>query len=89
MARRPNIAAAGIDLAFAVLAFASGLAGAAVLYAILIFLGAAGSWGWMRRAALARMALAQRSANSALALGLMAVVLGGAYWLGLALGGHA
>jgi hypothetical protein len=86
-ARRPNIAAAGADFAFALLAFVSGWAGAPATYAVLVFLGAAAVWGWTRRAALARMALTQLILNAALALALLAIVLAGAYWLGLQLRG--
>lgn len=76
-----------MDLAFAGLAFASGLFGAPVSYGVLVFLGTAAAWGWTRREVLARMDLMHRLRNGALALGLMAVVLGGAYWLGLTLRG--
>lgn len=86
--RRPNIAAAGVDLAFAVLAFAAGLTGAPLGYAALVFTGAAIVWGWTRRAVLERMSWPQRAANGALALGMLAVVLSLAYWIGSMLGGH-
>ena len=81
--RRPNALAALADLAFAVVAFASGWAGAPLTYVGLIFLGAAFVWAWTRRAVLARMELGQRLGNAALALGLIGVVLGVSYWLGL------
>ncbi len=86
--RRPNIGAAGADFAFAVLAFASGWAGAPLLYAGLVFLGAAAVWAWTRRAALRNITRHRMLANSALALALLAGVLGGAYWIGLMAGGH-
>lgn len=86
--RRPNIASAGADLAFALLALIAGLAGAPLLYAALVFAGAVIVWAWTRRAALARMAWPQRVTNGALALAMLAVVLGLAYWMGLMLGGH-
>jgi|CXWL01.1.fsa_nt_gi hypothetical protein len=86
-ARRPNIRAAGADLAFALLAFASGWAGTPRAYAGLVFLGAAIVWAWSRRTALSRMEPMQRLANTALALALLAVVLGGAYSLGALLNG--
>ena len=85
--RRPNPTAALMDLAFAGLGFASGLLGAPVTYALLVFLGAAAAWGWTRRDVLARMEPMHRLSNAALALGLLAVVLGGAYWIGLTLRG--
>lgn len=89
MARRPNLTVAGADFAFAVLAFASGWLGAPLGYAALVFLGATGVWAWTRRAALRAMAPAHLLTNTALALAMMAVVLGGAYWLALLLRGQA
>ncbi len=86
-ARRPNIAAAGADLAFAALAFVSGWAGAPLGYATLVFLGAALAWAYMRRTALRTMTRARLLTNTALALAMLAVVLAGAYWLGLQLRG--
>ena len=86
--RRPNIGAAGADFAFATLAFASGWAGAPLLYAGLVFLGAAAVWAWTRRAALRNMTRTRLITNAALALAVLAGVLTGAYWLGLAAGGH-
>jgi hypothetical protein len=76
-----------MDLAFAGLAFASGLLGASLSYALLVFLGAGAAWGWTRRDVLARMDPMRRLSNAALALGLLGVVLGGAYWIGLTLRG--
>lgn len=87
--RRPNIASAGADLAFAALALIAGWLGATLAQAALIFLAAAAVWAWTRRRVLAGMPLAQRATNSALALIMIAVVLSLAYWLGLMLGGHA
>jgi hypothetical protein len=76
-----------MDLAFAGLAFASGLLGVSLSYALLVFLGAGAAWGWTRRDVLARMDPMCRLSNAALALGLMAIVLGAAYWIGLTLRG--
>ena len=86
--RRPNIGAAGADFAFAMLAFASGWAGVPLLYAALVFLGAAAVWAWTRRTALRDITRTRLITNAALALALLAGVLGGAYWIGLAAGGH-
>ena len=86
--RRPNIASAGVDFAFAALALVSGWLGATLIYAAMIFVGAVAAWAWTRRSALARMEPAQRATKGALALAMLAVVLGLAYWIGLALGGH-
>lgn len=85
--RRPNFRAALADFGFAALAFAGGWAGAPIVYAGLVFLGAAASWAWTRRAALSRMAPTQMLGAAALALGMLLVVLGAAYWLGLQLRG--
>ncbi len=87
-ARRPNLGAAGADLAFAALAFVAGYLGAAVWFAGLIALGAAIVWAWLRRATLANMDPARLAASTAVALAVLVVVLGGAYWLGLSLRGN-
>lgn len=86
--RRPNIASAGTDLVFALLALVIGLAGGPPRYAALVFAVSAIVWAWTRRTALGRMQWTQRATNGALALGMLAVVLGLAYWMGLMLGGH-
>jgi hypothetical protein len=86
--RRPNIASAGADLAFALLALVTGWIGAPIWHAALVFAGAAIVWAWTRRSVLGRMAWLQRVTNGALALAMLAVVLGLAYWIGLMLGGH-
>lgn len=88
MMRRPNISSAFTDLAFAVLAFIAGLAGAPTTYAVLIGLGAAVSWAWTRRNALAAMPLERRATNALLALAMIGAVLAVLYWIGLATGGH-
>lgn len=88
MMRRPNIRSAVTDLAFAALAFIAGVAGAPLAYAALIALGAAVSWGWLRRATLAATPLPRLAVNTALALGMIGAVLGVLYWIGLATGGH-
>ncbi|MGE0742415.1 MAG: hypothetical protein AB7O98_13825 [Hyphomonadaceae bacterium] len=86
--RRPNIASAGVDLAFAALALIAGALGASLMAAGTIFAGAALLWAWTRRGPLSRMDMRQRATNSALALAMLAAVLGVAYWIGLGLGGH-
>jgi hypothetical protein len=73
---------------FAAAALISGLAGAPFLAAFLVFLSAALVWGWTRRNVLARMDWRMQATNGALALGMLAVVLGLAYWIGLTFGGH-
>ena len=86
--RKPNIRSAAGDLGFAAVAFMLGLLGATLAYAALALLGAAVLWAWTRREALARMDWRMRATNGALALGMLAVVLGVLYWIGLTFGGH-
>ncbi len=86
--RRPNIANAGADLAFAVLAFVAGIMGAPAWGAALVAFAAALVWYWTRRAALVRMDANRRAASVAVALVMLAIVLGGAYWAGLAIRGN-
>jgi hypothetical protein len=86
--RKPNIRSAAADLAFAAVALVLGLAGLPMIYAGIAFLGAVFVWGWTRRETLARMDWRMRATNSALALAMLAVVLGVLYWIGLAFGGH-
>jgi hypothetical protein len=88
MQRRPNIASAGWDFAFAVLALIAGWLGASLPYALGVFTAAVIAWAWMRRNSLAALPLAQRFVQGAIALVMIAVVLGLAYWIGLMLGGH-
>lgn len=88
VAKRPNIASAGADLAFAALALVAGLAGAAPLYAAAVFVGSVIVWGWTRRHALGRMAMQQRLTQGAIALVMLAAVIGVMYWIGLTFGGH-
>jgi len=87
-ARKPNFAAAGADFGFAVLALVLGWLGAPLAGFALCLLAAMAVWAWLRWAALRQMALSLRLTNTALALLMIGAVLGGAYWLGLALGGH-
>ena len=87
-ARKPNMAAAGADFGFAVLALVLGWLGAPLAGFALCFLTAIATWAALRWTALTQMTLALRLTNTALALLMIGAVLGGAYWLGLALGGH-
>ena len=86
--RKPNIASAGWDFAFAVLALIAGWVGATAPYAIGVFVAASIAWAWLRRNSLAALPLSQRFVQGAIALVMIAVVLAIAYWIGLALGGH-
>lgn len=87
-ARKPNMAAAGADFGFAVLALALGWLGAPLAGFALCLVAAIVAWAALRWAALNQMTLALRLTNTALALLMIGAVLGGAYWLGLALGGR-
>ncbi len=87
--RKPNIASAGWDFAFALLALIAGWLGATPPYAIGVFLAACVAWAWMRRNSLAALPLTQRLVQGAIALVMIAVVLAIAYWIGLMLGGHS
>ncbi|MBK8542842.1 MAG: hypothetical protein IPL62_04265 [Caulobacteraceae bacterium] len=87
MQRRPNIGSAGSDLAFALLALIAGWVGLAPIYAILAFACAVASWAG-RGGAVAQMPLKSRLTQGAIAVAMIAVVTGVAYWIGLALGGH-
>jgi hypothetical protein len=86
--RKPNISSAAVDLASAAVALGLGFAGAPPFGAGLVFVAAALVWGWTRRDVLARMDWRQRATNGALALGMLGVVLGVLYWIGLTFGGH-
>lgn len=88
MARRPNIGSAGTDLAFLVLALAAGLFGLPVLYAVVVFVGAVAAWGWTRRRPLMALPLSKRLTQGALAITMIAVVIGLAYWIGLLITGR-
>jgi hypothetical protein len=88
MARRPNIGSAGSDLAFALLALIAGWAGLSPLFAVMVFVGAVTAWGWTRRRPLMAMPLRARLTQGAIAIAMIAMVLGLAYWIGTILGGH-
>ncbi len=88
MARRSNIGSAGTDLAFFVLALAAGLVGLPIIYAVMVFVGAVAAWGWTRRRPLMAMKPATRLTQGAIAITMIAVVLGLAYWIGLLITGR-
>jgi hypothetical protein len=82
------MANAGADLAFAVLAFVAGIMGAPAWGAALVALASGGVWYWTRRNTLARLDAARLAASVAVALAVLFIVLGAAYWLGLSLRGN-
>lgn len=88
MRRRPNIRSAGVDLALAAAALIVGLANAPAAYATGGLAIALAIWAATRWGALSRMEPMHRLTNTAVALAMLTVVLGGAYWFGLMVGGH-
>jgi hypothetical protein len=87
--RKPNISSAATDFGFLAIALVAGLAGAGWPVAALLYLAAVATWWWTRRGALARLDLRARLTQSAIALLMLAVVMGIFYWIGLMLGGHS
>ena len=87
-ARKPNLAAAGADFAFAGLALVAGWFAASPVYLAMVFVGALATWAWTRRTALGHMPMDKRATNGAIALVMIGAVLAAAYWLGLVMGGH-
>jgi hypothetical protein len=86
--RRPNFVAALADFGFAVVALVLGWFGASLAAFALCLAAAIAAWAALRWASLRQMPLSPRLTNTALALLMIGAVLGGAYWIGLALGGH-
>lgn len=86
--RKPNIRSAAADFGFLAVSLIAGLAGAAWPVALLVCALATLTWWWTRRAALAQMPLRVRLTQSAIALVMLAALLGIFYWIGLAFGGH-
>lgn len=89
VAKKPNIRSAAVDFGFLAVAFIAGLAGAGVFVALLVYVAAVIAWWWTRRTALAQMPLRMRLTQSAIAVLMLAVVMGIFYWIGLAIGGNA
>jgi hypothetical protein len=87
--RKPNISSAAADFGFLAIALVAGLAGAAWPVAALLYLLAVATWWWTRRGALSRLDVRARLTQSAIALLMLAVVMGIVYWIGLMLGGHS
>lgn len=86
--RKPNFVAALADFGFAVVALVLGWFGAPAAAIVLCVAAAMSAWAVLRWASLRQMPITLRLSNTALALIMIGAVLGGAYWLGLALGGH-
>jgi hypothetical protein len=86
--RKPNIRSAAVDFGFLAVVLIAGLMGASWPGAALIFAAAALIWSWTRRNALAQMTFRVRLTQSAIALFMLAAVMGLFYWIGLVFGGH-
>ena len=87
-ARKPNFVAALADFGFAIVALALGWFGVSLAGFALCLVAAIAAWAALRWTSLSQMPLSMRLSNAALALIMIGAVLGGAYWIGLALGGH-
>jgi hypothetical protein len=85
--RKPAFAVALGDLVFAVAAFGCGLFDAPLWLTGLAALGMLAYWSWTRRTVLNRLRGAAWASQTSLAIGVLIAILGGAYWLGLGVGG--
>jgi len=88
LAQKPNLRSAALDFGFVAVALIVGWVGAPLAAAALVYLAAVLGWWWTRRRALDAMPLRPRLTQSAMALLMLAVVLGLFYWIGRAAGGH-
>jgi hypothetical protein len=88
MMRKPNIRSAAVDFGFLAVVFIAGLAGLSWSVALILYAVSALAWWWTRREALAQMPIRTRLTQSAIALLMLAAVMGIFYWIGLALGGR-
>lgn len=87
-ARRKNeFAVAFGDLAFAIAAFGCGLYDAPLELTALAAFGMIAYWSWTRRTILNRLRGAAWASQTSLAIAVLITILGGAYWLGLGVGG--
>lgn len=75
------------DLGFAVAAFGCGLFDAPLWMAGLAAFGMLAYWSWTRRAVLNRLRGAAWASQTTLAMAVLITIQGGAYWLGLGVGG--
>jgi hypothetical protein len=75
------------DLVFAVAAFGCGLFDAPIWLTGLAAVGMLAYWSWTRRTVLNRLRGAAWANQTSLAVAVLITILGGAYWLGLGMGG--
>ena len=85
--RKNEFAVAFGDLAFAIAAFGCGLYDAPLELAALAAFGMIAYWSWTRRTILNRLRGAAWASQTSLAIAVLITILGGAYWLGLGVGG--
>lgn len=86
--RRPDdLAVAFGDLFFAIAIFACGLFNSPLWTAGLAAFGMLAYWSWTRRAVLNRLRGKAWVSQTLLAIAVLLAILGGAYWLGLGMGG--
>jgi hypothetical protein len=84
---KPQLAIAFGDLGFALATFACGLFDAPIWLTGLAAFGMLAYWSWTRRAVLNRLRGAIWASQTSLAIAVLIAILGGAYWLGLGVGG--
>ncbi len=85
---RPNVMNAAVELGFIVAALACGLFNAPIWSAGIVVFASLAFWSWTRRVALNKLRGANWAIQCAISIALIFALLGGAYWLGLVLGGH-
>ena len=86
--RRPDDLAVALgDLFFAVAIFACGLFNSPLWTAGLAAFGMLAYWSWTRRTVLNRLRGKAWMSQTSLAMAVLFAILGGAYWLGLGMGG--
>jgi hypothetical protein len=85
--RKPGLAVALGDMGFAIAAFGCGLFDAPIWITGLAAFGMLAYWTWTRRAVLRRLRGAVWASQTSLAIAVLIAILGGAYWLGLGMGG--
>ncbi len=85
--RKPGLGLALGDYGFAIAAFACGLYNAPLWLTGLAAFAMLAYWSWTRRSVLNRLRGAIWMSQISLAIAVLIAILGGAYWLGLGMGG--
>jgi hypothetical protein len=86
--RRPDVKNAAVELGFIVAALACGLFDAPIWAAGAVAFASLAYWSWTRRVALNKLRGANWAIQCAISVAMIFALLGGAYWLGLFIGGH-